>query len=320
MTLSTNYIGFELPNPFIAGAGPLADTPEHAKEVEDAGAAAIVMHSLFEEQISADDVGTIISGSQPETSSKISSPAVDKYTEDLCKLKSAVDIPVIASLNGHTPGPWLNVVNALEQAGADALELNLYYVTADINESAVTIEQRAVEIVREIKKTIKVPLTVKLSPFYTSMPHFARNLQKAGVDGMVLFNRSFEADVDTDTFKVLSNRELSKSYELLLRLRWLSILSSSLDSATLAVSGGVHFGTDAIKALLCGASAVQMVSTLLKNGPDYLRKIRQELTEWMEKNKYESLEQMRASVNVSRTRSDYMRLLKSWEKLYSGRG
>lgn len=307
MILSTSYLGFDLPNPFIAGAGPLSDTPQHAKQVEDAGAAAIVLSSLFQEQSSTQT---------PTTSPGV----VDRYLDLLRKIKEAVGIPVIASLNGHSPGPWLDVVTALEQAGADALELNVYYVATDAEESAVTLEQRKVEMVREIKKAIKIPLAVKLSPFYTSLAHFARNLEKAGAAGMVLFNRFFEADIDITFLKVLSNRDLSNSHELLLRLRWLSLLSANLDSATLAVSGGVHSAEDAIKAIICGASAVQMVSALLENGVGYLSKVREELTDWLEHHEYESLHQMRGSVNLARTRSDYMRLLQSWEKLYLRRG
>ncbi|MFQ5674793.1 MAG: dihydroorotate dehydrogenase-like protein [bacterium] len=312
MVISTSYLGFDLPNPFIAGAGPLSDTPQHAKQVEDAGAAAIVMHSLFEEQVGE------TASSQP-SSSTLSGGVVAQYLEQLCKLKEAVDVPVFASMNGHTPGPWLDAATALEQAGADALELNVYYVATDAEETAVMLEQRAVDMVAEITRAIKIPLAVKLSPFYTSLAHFARNLEQAGAVGLVLFNRSFAVDIDVGMFKVLSNRELSKSNELLLRLRWLSVLASSLDSAKLAVSGGVHSGEDAIKAFICGASAVQMVSALLKNGPGHLSKVREELMQWMEHHEYESLEQMRSSVNISRTRTDYMRLLQSWERLYSGR-
>ncbi len=244
---------------------------------------------------------------------------VDTYLDLLRKIKEAVDIPVIASVNGHTPGPWLDVVKTLEQAGADALELNVYYIATDAEESATTLEQRKIEMVGEIKKAIKMPLAVKLSPFYTSIAHFAGNLEKAGADGMVLFNRFFEADIETTYLKVLSNRELSSSHELLLRLRWLSVLSANLDSATLAVSGGVHTGEDTIKAIVCGASAVQMVSALLEKGVGHLSKVREDLTQWMQHHEYESLEQMRGSVNIPRTRADYMRLLQSWERLYIGR-
>ncbi len=316
MDISTNYLSFDLPNPFIAGAGPLADTPAHAKEVEDAGAAAIVMHSLFEEQVNADDVKPVAE----KASSTTAVGVLDQYLEQLRKIKEAVDIPVFASINGHTAGPWLDVGLAFEQAGADALELNIYYVATDPQESATTLEQRSVEMVRGITKAIKLPVAAKLSPFYTSLAQFAGSLEKAGAAGIVLFNRFFESDIDLGLLKAVSRREFSNSGELLLRLRWLSVLSASLDSATLAVSGGVHSGKDAIKAIICGASAVQMVSALLKNGPGHLSKLQDELTQWMQHNRYESLDQMRGNVNISRTRADYMRLLQTWAWLYGGRG
>jgi dihydroorotate dehydrogenase (fumarate) len=309
MDLSTNYLGFELPHPFIAGAGPLADTVETAKRLEDAGAAAIVMRSLFEEQLDAKAAVTRTSAMKPEE--YIMPP--DKYLEQLRKIKAAVAIPVIVSLNGHTPGEWLHFARNLEQAGANAIELNLFDVANDAAAPAASVEQRAIEMVREIRKDVKIPLAVKLSPFYTSLANFAQALEGAGANGMVLFNRFFEADIDVEKLEIVAQRQLSDSRELLLRLRWLAILSSSLRSAKLAVTGGVHSAVDAIKAIMCGAAAIQMVSALLKQGPEHLSKVRESMIKWMEEKGYESLEQLHGPMNTLRTRSNYIRLLQTWQ-------
>jgi dihydroorotate dehydrogenase (fumarate) len=309
MDLSTSYLGFKLPHPFIAGAGPLADTVESAKRVEDAGAAAIVMRSLFQEQIDAK--ATVSHPSFMEPEEYVMGP--DEYLVQLRKIKEQVNLPVFVSLNGHTPGEWLNYAVALEQAGADVLELSLFDVPTDVEAPAAVIEQRAVEMVQGIRKGVKIPLAVKLSPFYTSLAHFARSLEEAGANGMVLFHRYFEADIDVEKLEIQANRQLSDSRELLLRLRWLAILSSSLRSATLAVTGGVHSAVDAIKAVMCGASAIQMVSALLKHGPEHLSKVRQDMVKWMEEKGYESLAQLHSPMNTLRTRANYIRLLQTWQ-------
>jgi dihydroorotate dehydrogenase (fumarate) len=309
MDLATNYLGFKLPHPFIAGAGPLADTVESAKRLEDAGAAAIVMRSLFEEQIGTP--APTIRPSSMKAEEYVMRP--DDYLEQLRKIKEAVGIPVFASLNGHTLGEWLNFAGALEQAGAAALELNLFDVPTDVAASAATSEQNAVEMVREIRKIAKIPLAVKLSPFYTALANFAKTLEEAGANGMVLFNRSFEADIDVEKLEIVAQRQLSDSRELLLRLRWLAILSGSLRSAQLAVTGGVHSAVDAVKAVMCGASAIQMVSALLKQGPEQLSKVRESTIKWMEEKGYESLAQLHGPMNTLRTRANYIRLLQTWQ-------
>jgi dihydroorotate dehydrogenase (fumarate) len=309
MDLSTNYLGFKLPHPFIAGAGPLADTVESAKRLEDAGAAAIIMRSLFEEQLDAKAAAMRTSAMKPED--YVMSP--DKYLEQLRKIKAAVGIPVMVSFNGHAPGEWLHFTQDLEQAGAQAIELNLFDVANDAAAPAASIEQRAIEMVREIRKTVKIPLAVKLSPFYTSLANFAQALEEAGANGMVLFNRFFEADIDVEKLEIVPQRQLSDSRELLLRLRWLAILSSSLHSAKLAVTGGVHSAVDAIKTVMCGAAAIQMVSALLKQGPEHLSKVRESMVKWMEEKGYESLAQLHGPMNTLRTRANYIRLLQTWQ-------
>lgn len=309
MDLSTNYLGFKLPHPFIAGAGPLADTVESAKRLEDAGAAAIVMRSLFDEQFDAKAAGTRTAAMKPEE--YVMRP--DKYLEQLRKSKAAIGIPVFVSLNGYAPGEWLNFARDLEQAGAGGIELNLFDVANDVAASAASIELRAVEMVRELRKSVKIPLAVKLSPVYTSLANFARALEEAGADGMVLFNRFFEADIDVEKLEIVLQRQLSDSRELLLRLRWLAILSGSLHTAKLAVTGGVHSAVDAIKTVMCGAVAIQMVSALLKQGPEHLSKVRESMVKWMERKGYESLAQLHGPMNTLRTRANYIRLLQTWQ-------
>jgi dihydroorotate dehydrogenase (fumarate) len=302
MNLSTKYLGFELPHPFIAGAGPLSNSVENAKKLEDAGAAGIVMHSLFKEQI--DD-----EFSKPESSVV----GLQEYLELVRKIKDSVNIPVIASLNGHSPGGWLKFARPIEEAGADALELNIYHVATIVGESATTIEQNAIEMVWEIRQSIEIPLSVKISPFYTSLANFATKLESAGTNGLVLFNRFFETDIDVEVPAICANRQLSDSRELLLRLRWLATLSGSLESTSLAVTGGVHSAVDAIKSIMCGASAIQLVSVLLKHGPQQIQKIQQGMQRWMEEKNYKSLTDMHCCMNVLQTRANYVDLLQNWD-------
>ncbi|MFA6958819.1 MAG: dihydroorotate dehydrogenase-like protein [Thermoanaerobaculia bacterium] len=330
MNTKITYLGLELPHPFIAGASPLADSVESAKRVEDAGAAAIVMRSLFEEQIDSEAMAMhkaidSHSDSYAEARSFFVEPlefviGPDEYLDLLYKVKKAVRIPVVASLNGHSPGGWLDYAMKMEAAGADALELNVYYVPTEERESGEEIETRTVAMVGDMKKAVRIPVAVKLSPFYTALPNFARRLEAAGADGLVLFNRFFEADIDIEELAVISHMHLSTSSELLLRLRWLAILSGRLHSASLAVSGGVHTSTDAIKAVMAGASAIQMVASIFKNGPGHVATVRREMVEWMEGKGYESIDQMRGSMNILRSpnpreyeRANYLKILQTWE-------
>jgi dihydroorotate dehydrogenase (fumarate) len=231
-----------------------------------------------------------------------------------------VAIPVIGSLNGFSPGGWLDYAMKIQAAGADALELNVYYVPTEERESGEEIEARTIAMVGDMKKALRIPVAVKLSPFYTSLPHFARRLESAGADGLVLFNRFFEADIDIEELAVITQMHLSSSAELLLRLRWLAILSGRLHSANLAVSGGIHTAVDAIKAVMAGASAIQMVSALFKQGPNHIGKIREEMVSWMDEKGYDSIDQMRGSMNILRSpnpreyaRANYLKILQTWE-------
>jgi dihydroorotate dehydrogenase (fumarate) len=328
MDLSTTWLGFTLPHPFMPGASPLVNDLDTVRRLEDAGAAAIVMHSLFEEQIAREQVVDFLdvethSHSFAEALSYFPGPvafslAPDEYLEQLLDIKRAVRVPVIASLNGTTEGGWLQYAQLMQEAGADALELNVYALAADPSESGEEIEKRTVEMLRAVKRAVRIPVAVKLSPFYSSMSHFAWRLDEAGVDGLLLFNRFLQPDIDVEQLEVTPTLTLSDSGELLLRLRWLAILSRFL-RASLAVTGGVHTVTDATKAIMAGAQAVQVVSALLRQGPDRLRTLREELALWLEEHGYSSLRQMQGSMNLlacpdpkAYERANYMRMLQSW--------
>ncbi|RMH14796.1 MAG: dihydroorotate dehydrogenase-like protein, partial [Planctomycetota bacterium] len=302
--LSTNYLGLRLTNPIIAGASPMTNSVDSAKRLEDAGAGAIVMPSLFEEQIDAEALATTAAleshmDSFGEAVSFMPEPeeyriGPDDYLDRLRQIKEALDVPVIASLNGSTRGGWLSYAKSLEQAGADALELNVYYVPTDGDESGEQIEQHIREMVSEVRRGIAIPIAVKLSPFYTSLTNFALQLQGAGASGLVLFNRFFEPDIDIEELDTISELRLSEPVELLLRLRWVAILFGQV-VCSLSVTGGVHSAADVIKSIMCGADTVQMASELLRRGHDRIAQVLDECAAWAEEHEYESLEQMRGS-------------------------
>ena len=328
MDLSTKYLGLPLPHPFVAGASPLADTVDRCRRLEDAGIAAIVLRSLFEEQIDLEalahhqaehghaDAHGEARSYLPAADECVFGP--DEYLDHLRAVKHAVGVPVIASLNGHSEGGWLDYSRRIDAAGADALELNLWAVAADASESGAEIEERALAIVRAVRSAVRMPVAVKLSPFHTSLANFALRLQAAGADGLVLFNRFFEPDVDVEALELRPHLELSTSHELPLRLRWLALLSGQVD-CSLAVSGGVHTDRDAIKAILCGAHAVQLVAAVLRGGTRRIGELRDGVARWLEENGYASLRQMRGSMDQGRSpdpaaleRVHYMRLLQTY--------
>lgn len=328
MDLSTTYCGLELSHPLMPGASPMVDDMDAVRRLEDAGASAIVMHSLFEEQIVAEQVSsfratTAVENSYAEATSYFPDPGgfvlgPADYLEQIAKIKNAVGVPVIASLNGATLGGWLDYAASMQEAGADALELNVYRVVTDSPTAAASVEDDAVAMLGAVKGTVTIPVAVKLSPFYTSLPNFARRLREAGTDGLVVFNRFYQPDVDPETLEVVHALRLSDSSELLLRLRWLAILSADF-AGSLAVTGGVHTALDAVKAVMCGAHAVQMVSALLQHGPGHLAKVKTELQAWLEENEYESLRQMQGSMNLAHCpdpaafeRGNYMHVIQSW--------
>ena len=329
MNMKTEYLGLKLEHPLMVGASPMTSDLDVVKRLEDAGAAAITLSSLFEEQITREQNGTIY---DMEIAAGTSAEAVsyfpqtdelrfgpDNYLEQIRKIKSAVKMPVIASLNGVTASGWIDYAKQLEQAGADALELNLYYLATNPLETADLVEKRMLDIVRTVKGTVKLPVAVKLSPFFSSLAHFGKVLEGAGADAVVLFNRFYQPDLNIEDLEVEPTLHLSDSSELLLRLRWLALLSAQLE-VPLTVSGGVHTAQDAIKATMDGATGIQMVSSLLINGPEHLKTVRENMAAWMVKHEYESLEQMRGSMNLLKCpnpqafeRANYMRVLAGWK-------
>lgn len=330
MDLSTNYLGLKLKHPIILGASPLAHDVDQAKRIADAGASAIVMHSLFEEQILLEDSAQQAhvrahENTNAEATDFVPKPSAyttgpEEYLELLHKVKAAVDIPVIGSLNGVTNSGWLDYAKRIQQAGADALELNVYSLPTNPKESSSTLESRTIEMVRTIKHKVTIPIAVKLSPFYTSPVFFIAQLEHVGVNGIVLFNRFYQPDIDVEQLEVKHTLELSTPSELLLRLRWLAVLSANV-KGSLAVTGGVHSAMDVLKAVMAGANAVQVVSAILKQGPAWIEQTRAELEQWLVKHEYESLQQALGSMNLSRCpepsvyeRANYMRVLGGWTK------
>jgi len=328
MDLTTTYLGLKLPHPFLPGASPMVDDLDTVRRLEDAGAAALVLYSLFEEQIAHEEMaiflhtethGEAFAEAQsyfPDPGRLILGP--NNYLEHLRRVKAAVSIPVIASLNGSSLGGWLRYAKELESAGADAIELNVYAMATDARPVSREIEDLEVQMVRTVKQSVKIPLAVKLSPFYTAFANFAQRLVEAGADGLVLFNRFYQPDIDIENLAVERTLHLSDSSELLLRLRWLAVLSGRVRTSY-AVTGGVHTAEDAIKAIMAGADAVQMVSALLKHGPEYLRQVHDDLVHWAEEHDYHSLDQMRGSMNLETSpdpaafeRANYMLVLQGW--------
>lgn len=329
MDLQTTYLGFRLKHPLMVGASPLVDDLDAVRRLEDAGTSAVVMHSLFEEQITREQIGTMLdvelhAESFAEAMSYFPRPeeyrlGPEQYLEQIRKVKQAVSVPVIASLNGTSPAGWLGYARQIQDAGADALELNVYYLATRAWETSDEVERRTLDIVRTVKGAISIPVAVKLSPFFSSLPHLAAQLDAAGADGIVLFNRFYQPDIDVEGLEVVPSLKLSDSSELLLRLRWLAILHGNF-KASLACSGGVHTAMDALKAVMAGASAVQLVSALLTKGPEHLAEVREDLEAWLVQHEYDSLEQAIGSMSLKNSpnpqaleRANYMRILQGWK-------
>ena len=329
MDLSTTYLGFRLPHPLIPGASPLAADFDSIRRLEDAGAAAIILPSLFEEQITADALGSVHHMQVHEDSYAEAlsyfpladeyAMGPDRYLEHVRRVRAAVRVPVIGSLNGTSRAGWLVYARLIQAAGADAIELNFYHVATDATESGAAVEQRLLDVVREVKAHVTIPVAVKLSPFFSSVANVAQQLDQAGADGLVLFNRFYQPDIDPEALEAVSRLHLSDSHELLLRLRWLAVLSGRV-RASLAATGGVHTAVDAVKAVMSGADAVQMVAALLIHGTAHLAAVRDGLSQWLEEHEYESLEQARGSMSLRRCpdpeafeRGNYMKILQTWK-------
>jgi dihydroorotate dehydrogenase (fumarate) len=309
MDLTTKYLGFDLKNPLVPSASPLSKSVDQARKLEDNGAAAIIMYSLFEEAITAEvetmnrflhqqDTGFAEADDGFLPDWQDFSTGMEQYLDNLRRLKEALDIPVIASLNGVTPGGWVTHGKELEQAGADALELNVYYVAADIDQTGAEVEERYLEILRTLKQQIAIPINMKLSPSFSSVGHMVRRLSGAGADGVALFNRFYQPDINIDSLRLQPSLHPSTSAEALLAMRWIAILYGRIDGLSLGATGGIHTADDAIKLLLAGADVVHLCSTLLKNGTSQVTRILNGLTEWMEEQGFESVADVRGRVSA----------------------
>lgn len=329
--LTTTYLGLELKNPLVASASPLSKKVENAKKLEDAGVSAIVMYSLFEEQIIHDSLELdhfLTRGTNsfaeamtylPDISTYNMGP--DKYLDHISALKKAVSIPVIASLNGVSKGGWVDYARLMQDAGADAIELNMYYLSADPDLAGQELEDNYIELVKNVKAAINLPLAVKLSPFITSLPNFARRLADAGASGLVLFNRFYQPDFDLEELEVVRTLELSDSRDLLLPLRWISILHGKVD-VDMALTSGIHTAQDVLKAMMAGAKVAMTASAILKEGYDRVPVILTDLQAWMETHEYESVKQMQGSMSqrsvaepAAFERSNYIQILNSFRDL-----
>ncbi len=328
MSLATTYMGFRLPHPLVPGASPLADDLDNVRRLEDAGAPLIVLRSLFEEQLAHEDINVELAGdapaesyadtvsSLPDTGDYVVQP--DAYLELLRRTKAAVSVPVFGSINGTTEWGWLRYARLMQEAGADGLELNLYAVAVDPAVTGQELEVEQLEVLRAVKAAVKIPVAVKLSPFYTSIPNFARLLDESGADALVLFNRFYEPDMEVERRELLPVNVPSPT-ELLLRLRWTGILSGRV-GASLAVTGGVNTAADVIKATLAGAHVTQMVSSLLRHGPAHLAQVRRDLERWLEEHRIDALDDLRGTLSLARCRdaapyqrANYLRLLQNWK-------
>ncbi len=329
MDTKTSYLGLELKNPIVPSAGPLSKDVSGIKHMEDAGAAAVVLYSLFEEQIEHESLEifhhtTVHAESYAEATSYLPEPfefkaGPEEYLELIHKAKEAVDIPIIASLNGKSVGGWVEYAKKIQEAGADALELNIYRLAADINITSADVEKEYLDIVRAVRSSVNLPIAVKLGPFFSSISYMANEITKAGANGLVLFNRFYQPDIDLENLEVVPNVLLSTPMAMRLPLRWIAILYGRVN-ADLAATSGIYNERDVIKMIMAGAKVTQMLSCLLKFGIGHISDVITKMKYWMEINEYESLEQMRGSMsymNVANPaqfeRVNYMKVLNSYK-------
>jgi len=326
--LKTTYLGLPLKNPLVASSSPLSQKVENVVELEKAGVAALVAYSLFEEQIIYDSLklhNDLERGSHSFSEAASLFPEVGRYSigpevyvEHLRKLKAATNIPIIGSLNGVSTGGWIDYAKKIEQAGVDALELNIYYLATDPDVNSSELEERYIKLVSDVRAQIRIPLAVKLSPFFTALPNFARRLTEAGANGIVLFNRFYQPDFDLEELEVVPNLVLSNSNELRLPLRWIAVLYKRIN-ADLALTSGVHTAEDMIKAIMAGASATMVTSEFLQKGIGRVTSMLDELEAWLESHEYVSVGQMKGSMSqqavadpASFERANYVKVLSSY--------
>jgi dihydroorotate dehydrogenase (fumarate) len=329
MDLTTTYMGLELKNPLVVSAGPLQKNLDNIRHMEEAGAAAVVMYSLFEEQINHESkqLDYYISRSTntfaevnsyfPEFESYNTGPT--GYLEEIAAAKEAVSIPIIGSLNGVSPGGWTDYAQKIAEAGADALELNIYYLVNDPNITSLELEDVYVSLVKDIRAKVSIPLAVKLSPFFTTLPRFANQLAEAGADGLVLFNRFYQPDFNLEELEVVPNLTLSTSFDVRLPLRWIAMLYKRVP-VDFAATSGIHTADDVFKTMMAGASVAMLTSSLLKFGISHLATILQNMQSWMTEKEYESIAQMKGSMSQQAVaepaafeRANYMKVLKSFD-------
>lgn len=326
--LTTTYLGKRLRSPLVVSANPLSENLDNIRKMEDAGAGAVVFFSLYEEQLRQEELALhnhLLGGSESFAEALTYAPepivyrlSSDAYLEHIHEAKQAVKIPIVGSLNGSTPGGWISFAKKIEEAGADALELNLYSIQTDPTVPAEEVERGYLETVKQVRESVKIPVAVKLSPFFSNIANIASRFAQVGVNGLVLFNRFYQPDIDLETRDVYPHVVLSTSNELRLPLRWIAILYHQVN-LDLAATTGIHTGQDAIKAVMAGANVTMMASALLHNGIDHLRTVEQEMVQWMEENEYTSVEEMRGSVSQVHVenpgafeRAQYMRALSTY--------
>jgi dihydroorotate dehydrogenase (fumarate) len=329
VNLNTTYLGLQLKNPLVASASPLSKKVDMAKRLEDAGVSALVVYSLFEEQIQHESKALdffLTQGTESHAEAMTYFPDLgqynigpESYLDHIQKLKKAVNIPVIGSLNGISTGGWVEYARKIEQAGADALELNVYFLPTDPTMTGADIEQATIDLVKDVRKQIHIPLAIKLSPWFTALPNLATKLVKAGADGLVLFNRFLQPDLDIETLEVVPKLHLSTSDELRLPLRWVAILYGRI-KADLALTSGVHTAQDMVKAILAGAAVSMVASEFIAQGPERAATMLAEMTTWLESYEYESVQQMRGSMSQKAVgepaafeRANYMKALTSYD-------
>ena len=328
--LRTRYLGLELRSPIVASAAPHNGEPAMARRLEAAGVGAIVLPSLFEEEILAEELElnrSLEQGTEHFAEALSYFPAVDtfvgaadRYLARLERVKTEIAVPVIASLNASTSGGWVRHARRVEDAGADALELNLYHMAANPNRTAADAEAADLDLVAAVRATVTIPLAVKLSPYYSAFANFAAAVIAAGADGLVLFNRFYQPDLDLESLDIVPRLDLGQTWELRLPVRWIAILRPQLGPAvSLAATSGAHSGTDVIKGLMVGADVVMMTSALLRHGPEHVAAVENELRAWMSEREYESTDQLRGSASAATVddpdafqRANYMATLRSW--------
>lgn len=326
--LTTSYMGLRLKNPLIASASPLSENIDNFRRLEDAGIAAIVNYSLFEEQLTRDSYELyqrLTQGTEsfaesltyfPEQQNFTLGP--EEYLKHIHKASRSVDIPVIGSLNGYTEGGWIKYAKDIQEAGADALELNIYFIPTDFKMTSAEVEQRYLDILKAVKENVTIPVAVKIGPFFSAMANMAKRLDEAGADALVLFNRFYQPDIDLEHLAIVPNVLLSTPQAMRLPLRWIAILHGNV-KASLAATSGIHQAQDVLKMLMVGADAVMMCSSLLKNGINQTEKVLEELSVWMEEHDYESVKQMQGSMSQKSCpnpeafeRANYMKALKTF--------